>query len=528
MLESMFLVLLSLVGIQDTLNLSLEEAKRIALINNRDIQIERKNLEIALGNILTERGAFDPVLNLTTSYTDAEIPTSSTFIEGGSVNEKEFAIGGGGPTRFIITGTGGVTGIVPTAENGITGILPTGTFYNLFNFSLSRVETDSPIEELSPSWFSSLSFTVGQDLLRNFGFNANLAQLRVARRTGDISRKELEARITDVLLNVETAYWNLVAAGENLELAKTALSLAEDLQRRNEIQVEVGVLPRVAITQAKSEVAARQVDVIRAENDLQATKDTLLNILALPLIVDVVPTDEPVTDLKKFDEDEALKVAIEKRPELEQAKLDIENREVLKKFYSNQRLPRLAIQGTVNLQGLGGDENPNRIVFGDGEPDPISDMFDDSYRDSFRNLFHGEFPTWEVLAIFSFPIFNWTARGNYIQASADLDRSVIAYKRTTEDVALDVRNAIREVENSLRRIEAARTANQLVGEVLGNEEERFRVGIGTTRDVLEAQRDLVNEQTQLIRAIADYNIALAQLERAKGTLVKMSGVQIEE
>ncbi|HSE84391.1 MAG TPA: TolC family protein [Thermodesulfobacteriota bacterium] len=528
MLGTIMAVLLSMAGIQDTLNLSIEEAKRIALMNNRDIQIERKNLEIALGNILTQKGAFDPVLNLTTSYTDSETPTSSTFIEGGSINEKEFAIGGGGLTGFLITGAAGLTGVVPTADNGITGTLPTGTFYNLFNFSLSRVDTDSPIEELSPSWFSSLSFTVGQDLLRNFGPNVNLAQLRVARRTGDISRKELEVRIANVLLNVERAYWSLVAARENLELAKTALSLAEDLQRRNEIQVEVGVLPRVAITQAKSEVAARQVDVIRAENALQATKDTLLNILALPLLVDVVPTDKPVTDLKKFNEDEALKVALEKRPELEQAKLNVENREVLKQFYSNQKLPRLAIQGTIDLEGLGGDENPNRIVFGGGGPEPISDMFDDSYSDSFRNLFHGEFPTWQVLAIFSFPIFNWTAKGNYIQASADLDRSVITYKRVTEDIALDIRNAIREVENSLRRIEAARTSNQLAGEVLGNEEERLKVGIGTTRDVLEAQRDLVNEQTQLIRAIADYNIALAQLERAKGTLLETSGVKVEK
>jgi Outer membrane protein len=218
MTGGVLLMLLSLVGIQDTLNLSLQEAKRIALANNRDIQIERKNVEIALGNILAQRGAFDPVLNFSSSYTDAQIPTSSTFIEGGTISEKEFAIGSGAGGTFF-TGGGGVTGTPSGVDNGITGILPTGTFYNLFDFSLSRLETDSPIEELSPSWFTSLSFTVGQELLRNFRFGTNLAQLRVARRSSEISVKELEERVADVLLDVETAYWNLVAAQENLELA---------------------------------------------------------------------------------------------------------------------------------------------------------------------------------------------------------------------------------------------------------------------------------------------------------------------
>lgn len=530
MTGSALLVVLSLIGIQDTLNLSLQEAKRIALENNRDIQIERKNVEIALGNILSQKGAFDPVLNLSTSYRDSQIPTSSSFIQSGAINEKEFAIGSGGGGTFIPGGSSTV-GTLPTSDSGITGILPTGTFYNLLNFSLSRLETDSPVEDLSPSYFTSLSFTVGQEFLRNFGFGANLAQLRVARRSSEISVKAFEERVADVLLNVETVYWNLVAAKDNLELAKTALDLAEDLQSRNEIEVDVGTLPRVAITQARSEVAARQLDVIRAENSLRAAQDSLLNILAIPLLVDVVPTDKPATVVKQFDEDQVLKEALEERPLVTQAKLDIENRETLKRFFSNQRLPRLAIQGTVNLQGLGGDENPNRRSFDDdpqATPLPIPDLFDDSYRDSFRNLFRGEFPTWQVLAIFSFPIFNWTARGDYIQASADLDRSVIGYKRVTEDIALQVRNAIREVENSLRRIEAARTATGLADEVVGNEAERLKVGIGTTRDVLEVQRDLVAAKNEEIRAIADYNIALAQLERARGKILESSGVEIAE
>lgn len=503
MTETMFMILLMLLGNQDMLNLSLQDARRIALENNRDIQIEKKNVEISVGEIQTQKGIFDPVLTLSSSYTDAKTPTTSTFIDSGTVNEDQFI-----------------------AESGIVGTLPTGTFYNILNFSVARTKTDSPLEDLSPNWFTSFSFGIGQELLRNFGLDVNLAPLTVAKRFSEISVKQLEATISDILLNVETNYWLVVAARQDLENQRTALELAKDLQRRNEIQVEVGVLPPVSVTEAKSEVANREVDVISSENTLRAVEDRLKNTLVIPLNQRISLSDKPTDVVRIFDEDEVLEEALEYRPEIEQAMLDVENRETEKRFFSNQRLPSLSVQGIVNLQGLGGDENPNRLSF-EGEPEPIPDQFDQP-GDAFRNLVDGEFPTWQVLGVFSLPIFNWTARGNYVKASANLDKSVISYKKVTDDVTLDVRNAIREVENSIRSIEAAKTSVELADEVVGNEEERLNVGIGTTRDVIEAQRDLVDARTQLIRAIANYNIALAELERARGTILEVSRIEIKE
>jgi len=503
MTGTIFLVFLSLIGTQDTLNLSLQDAKRIALENNRDIQIVRKNVEISRGDIQTQKGIFDPVLNLSSSYTDAKDPTASTFISSGSIASKEF-----------------------NAESGITGTLPTGTFYNLLNFSVTRTTTNSPIEALSPSWSTALSFSVGQELLRNFSLDVNLAPITVAKRSSEISVKELETTISDTLLNVEEAYWLVVAAQQNLENQKTALELAKDLQRRNEIQVEVGVLPPVSVTEAKSEVAKREVDVINAENALRTLEDRLKNILVIPLTERLVLTDKPTEVFKSFNESDVLQEALERRPEIAQAKLDVKNKETQKNFFSNQRLPSLSVQGIVTLQGLGGRENPNRLSFG-GDPEPIPKRFDES-SDAFRSIFDGDFPTWEVLGVFSLPIFNWTAKGNYVKASADLDRSVISYKKVTDGVTLDVRNAIREVENSLRSIEAARTSVELAEEVVRNQEERLKVGIGTTRDVIEAQRDLVDARTQEIKAVTDYNIALARLERARGTILEASKVEMKE
>lgn len=500
MTKTLLLILISMTGTGGVLNLTLQDAVKIALENNRDIRIQEKNVDYAGGEVTTQKGVFDPLINLLSFYNDGEFPTTSTFIPTGTINQKEFE-----------------------AEAALDGILPSGSFYNL-SFTTTRTDTTSPIDDLSPSWFNIANLALGQELLRNFGFDVNRAFIIKAERDSKISDKELEKRVSEVLLDVERRYWLVVAAEKNLELEKSGLDLAIDLRNRNQIQVDVGVLPPVAVTQAESEVAAREVNVIRAENELQATQDNLKNLLAMDLTQAIATVDEPTTKVYEFSEDESLQVAYEERPEITQAELNIENKETLKKYYSNQRLPRLALEGSLQLQGLGGDENPDRLSFGD-EPEPIPPQFD-SPGDAFRQIWGADFTTWQILGIFSFPIFNRTARGDYVKATAELDRSIIELSQTRDDVALDVRSAIRQIQNSLRAIEAAKVSIELAEEVVNNEQERLNVGIGTTREVLEAQRDLIDAGVREITAVTSYNIALAELEYAKGTLLKKNNVEI--
>ncbi|MEQ9619702.1 MAG: TolC family protein [Deltaproteobacteria bacterium] len=502
MTKILLLLLISMTGSGGVLNLTLQDAVRIALENNRDIKIQEKNVEFSEGEIKTQQGEFDPLFNVVSFYNDSAFPTTSTFIPSGTVSQKEFE-----------------------AEAAIDGKLPTGSFYNL-GFTTTRTDTNSPLEDLSPNWFNFVNFSLGQELLRNFGVDVNRTFIITAKRTNRISQKELENTISQVVLEVERRYWLVVAAKKNLELERTALELAIDLGNRNQIQVDVGVLPPVAVTQAESEVAAREVSVIRAENALQAAEDDLKNLLAMDLSQQIAATDEPTTTKYEFSEEESLEVAYEERPEIEQAKLNIDNKETLKKYYSNQRLPRLAVEGSLQLQGLGGDENPDRLSFGD-EPEPIPPQFN-SPGDAFRQIFGADFTTWQILGIFSFPIFNRTARGNYTKATAELTRSVIELSKTKDDVALDVRSAIRQIENSLRAIKAAQVSIDLAEEVVNNEQERLNVGIGTTREVLEAQRDLIDAGVREITAVTSYNIALAELEFAKGTILQNNLVEIEE
>lgn len=484
------------------LELTLERAKIIALENNRDVKVGMRSVDSARGELTSRKGAYDPSFTFSASYRDAKTPTTITFIEDEEISEKILSFG-----------------------SELSGKLPTGTFYKLYDLDVRRTETNSPLESLSPVWNASLGFSVGQELLRGFGLDSDRVSVTVSSRDRDISVYEFERVVASTLFEVEKDYWNVIAATRGHDLEKKAYELALDLENRTRIRYEAGVLPRVALTQAASETAARKVTLINSENRLAASMDVLRNRLALPLDEELEIESSPSVPYVASDEASALKRAFESRPELRRAKKEVEKNEVLKSFHSRQRLPSLSVEGKLEYAGTGGEENPSRIIFGDTFSSD-SPRFDDP-SDAYSNIRDREFPDWSVTGTLSFPLFNKEARGAYARASAELQKSLINYEKQKDEVRLEVRNAVRELESGARRIEAARLSAKLAAEVLRNEEEKFKAGLSTAREILEAQRDMVRAEAEKISALAAYSIALAELERAKGTITASNSLIVE-
>lgn len=484
--------------------LTLTEAKIMALEKNHDIRVWMLGVDAARGEYRSRRGVYDPEISFMASYADTRTPTPSAFIEDGIVDAEVFSFG-----------------------SELSGRLPTGTFYKLYDLEVSRTETNSPLESLNPSWAASLGFSVGQELLRGFDIASNRVSVVLSRKDRDISVYEFERVVTKTLFDLERSYWGVVAAARDLELEKKAYDLALDLERRTGAKVEVGVLPKVALTQARSESAARKVRMINSENAYETSVDALKNLLAIPMeksielleIIDSMPTAyEPPSEAVAAVE------AFEKRPEMRRAEQEVEKAKALKTFYSRQRLPRLTVEGRLEYLGLGGSENPDRLVF-EGAAN-VSPRFIDS-SSAYDSIVGRDFPSWSVTGKLSFPVFGRKAGGDYAKARADYDRSVISYQKQKDSVRLDVRNAIREIASSRKRIEAALLSANLAKEVLRNEEEKFKAGLSTTREILEAQRDLISAEANYISAFASHRVALADLERAKGTTIESNFFLIE-
>ena len=486
------------------LALTLTQAKIMSLEKNHDIRVWMLGVDAARGEHKSREGTYDPEISFMASYADTKVPTSSSLIEDGIINAEVFSFG-----------------------SELSGKLPTGTFYKLYDLEVSRTETDSPIESLNPSWAASLGFSVGQELLRGFDIASNRVSVVLSRKDRNISVFEFERVVSKTLFDLERSYWGVVAAAHDRDLERKAYDLALDLERRTGVKVEVGVLPRVALTQARSESAARKVRMINAENAYEASMDALKNLLVIPLeeavelleITDAMPTAyEPTSEAV------AAVQAFERRPEMRRAEQEMEKAEALKTFYSRQRLPRLTVEGRLEYLGLGGSENPDRLVF--GGLGSVSPRFSDSSH-AYDSIVDRDFPNWSVTGKLSFPVFGRKAGGAYAKARADYDRSVISYQKQKDAVRLDVRNAIREIKSSQKKMEAAQLSTNLAREVLRNEEEKFKAGLSTTREILEAQRDLISTEANYISAFASHRIALADLERARGTMIESNSFLIE-
>ncbi len=126
------------------------------------------------------------------------------------------------------------------------------------DFDNTRSESDVVFNALNPSFDSSLRFGYSQPLLRNFGRNPGTRALRVARKNDQSTASQFERSVSNTIQNVDFAYWNLVAARQQLYVSQESLTLARELHSRNKIQVDVGTLAPLELVQSEAAIATRE------------------------------------------------------------------------------------------------------------------------------------------------------------------------------------------------------------------------------------------------------------------------------
>ena len=204
------------------------------------------------------------------------------------------------------------------------------------------------------------------------------------------------------------------------------------------------------------------------------------------------------------DVQEAIDTAIERRPEIVQAKKNVESGELNKEFARNQLLPTLSLQGTIGLSGLGKD-----------------------YGDSFTRNFGGDFYNYGAGLVLSYPLGNRSALSTYNKRQLEAKNAEAALASVRQQIIVGVREAVRRVQTDFKRIETTRSARIMAEKQLQAERERLRVGLSTTRFVLDFQRDLAVAQANELRAVIDYNKSLSNLARHKATTLDRYHIQLE-
>jgi outer membrane protein TolC len=268
-------------------------------------------------------------------------------------------------------------------------------------------------------------------------------------------------------------------------------------------------------------VATREADILEAEAMVKNNEDLLKTIINLPAEVDnaeavrIVPSDSPSVIREDISLEEALQTAMQNRPDLQATRLDKGNKELNLSYARNQLFPDLRLQASYWSPGVSGDqliyENGNALT------GKVIGKTPGKSTDALKDAFDFKYKNWSVGLTLSFPLNNLLSRAFYAQAKLNLEQADLRIKNQEQQIFLEVKTAVRTVQTNYQRVEAYRAARELAQKKLEAEEEKFKVGLSTNYFILQYQRDLANAQIMELRAIVDYNISLAYLNRVQGT-----------
>lgn len=533
------------VGIKEGENqlLPLQDAVGIALKNNLDIEQFRQGVQIAERNLYSLKGIYDILSTSDVNYRSTTQPVVSIF-------------GGGGASSSLTQRT--FTYNFTTSQF----MQRTGGYWEV-DFQNNRTVTSSTASLLTTQYAPTLTLQFTQPLLRNFAIDQNRRTIQIAKKSLDLSDSQFRQRVIEIINSVQRAYWDLVYAIRNERIARDSVELARTQLDNNKKMVEAGTLAPIELRSTEAQLETAKGNVIVALQGVTTAENTLKALLLKDpndklWYSAITPTDEPVSAQSTFDLEEATRLALKNRPELDQIRLQTEQKNIDIKYYSNQTKPQIDFVGNYGSIGLAG--TPSTIVSGSSGFDPVTQgvldnlnvaltklslttfnptppapselgsrvlpRFNGGYFQALNNLFGQDFKTYQVGVHFSFPWRNRTAEGNLGRSLAEARQLDARQRQLVESVQVDVRNALQAVVASEQRFEAAKAGELAAKAQYNGEQERYRAGLSTNFVVLQRLTDLSIARGTTVRALTDYNKALADLQRVTGMTLVSNNVQI--
>jgi outer membrane protein TolC len=490
--------------------LTLDEAVKLALDRNLDIAVQRLNPQINDTAIASIASVYRPSLTSTISAAGTSTP-ANTAIAGSNTP--------GAPIDTTSdTYNGGIAQSVPWGGGNFTVAL-----------NNNRGTSTSLNALFNPAYNTNWSGVYTQPLMRNFTIDSTRQQLQVTKINRDISDVQLRATITNTLSNVRNAYWDYVFAVQSVDVAQKSVDLAEQLVKDNQTRVEVGTMAPIDVVQAQSQSAT-------ARQNLAVAKQTMLTAeLALKrLIVEgtqdpnwnaqLDPIDRPEFAPQPIDLEAAVRRALSERTDLEIAKKDVAMNDVTLKFLRDQLKPQADFVATYGVVGLGGTQLVKAANSGVNSA-PIGTL-PGGYLDALTPLFHNQFPRWTAQVNFSYPLGTSSQEANVARARVQLNQVQAQVKQVELQIATDVTNAVVAVQSNSERVQAAQAARELAQRQLEAEQSKFEVGMSTNYNVIQSQRDLATAQNNELQAILNYRKSLVELERSQQTTLVNLNVTI--
>ncbi len=465
-----------------TATLSLQQALILGMQHNFDLRISSLDVERADAGIMDEQGRFDVLAELGLGVSRDELPVDSELVT----------------EDLLITDQG-------SAEAALSKTFATGLETRL-SLTGERSDSDALADQLDPAYRTYLVLDFIQPLLKDRGVDINTASLQVAKTRQQQAVLGYLDQAQQLAADIELAYLSLVQADAEYDYAILAHDLAQELLDGNQRKFNAGLVPVTEVNEARSAMAGREENMLLSEQQLTLARNQLLELIAqgdaqLPENWQADLSEVP--ELQVPDLSEALAIGFAKRPDLQQARLEIENRKVALVYAENQRLPRLDLEASLGVNGLSGEGDDAR--------------YDGQWQRSSSRAFAQDGSSWYAGLRFSVPLQNRSAKAQYRDAAAQDKQSLYRLRRAEIAAETMIRSAHTVLGLGSDRLVVAKRYAALAQTTLEQETRRLQEGLSDTFRVLTFQNSLVEAKIREVSARTDYYRAQTRLYQAMGT-----------
>jgi outer membrane protein len=422
-----------------------------------------------------------------------------------------------------------VSGIPTTTSDALAysasyaQLFTTGLSYSVSLSTLRQITTQENVL-YNPDVTSRLSIGVNQPLLAGFGRLANERFMTVAKNDVSTADEVFRLQVITSVAQLEDAYYNLRAYQENVQVAQESLTAVQKLLDDTKKQEAAGILSRLDVVTAESEVASSQRDLIVAQTSLEQQETTLKQLLSkrddpdldAAVIVVTDPLPEPrESDLPALNN--AVASAMANRPELKEAANNLLNQGIAIEYAKNNMMPSLAVFGLYAASGLqGNSKTPIGVLQTSGALDALGQSFGATY------------PETAVGLSFGASIRNRSAQADNIRSQLERNQMEISLQNTRNQIRLQVQQSRIGLIQGKAQVEAAQEATRLALESRDAEQEKLREGLSTAYNVILKERDLVTAQYAEVQVDAAYANSLVGMDQATGTTLEQNGIRLED
>lgn len=477
---------------QSFIYLSLDEAVQRALANSVEVQVVSYDPAISREQAIEAAAQFDYILFGSTDYTKTN-PATTTANPLNITKRTEYQAGI--KQQNIYGGQGSLTGTLTR--------------------SYTNDGTNRPINDYD----ANLVAAIDQPLLRDFGPEVNLGRLRIAQLTYRSSQAAFRQKLEETINAVINDYWNLLQTRVIVDIQEELLRRTEETRDRIRLRVEIDAT-LVELKQAEAAVESRRAVLYRAQKNVGDAQDQLTRLINDAQInaitpYELIPTTPPAKIPVKIDPADQLALSLIYNPQLEQARLAISANQINVRIARNQTLPKLNLQASTTVDGNS---------FKPGQSDTAGQAVDSMW--TFDNL------GYDLKLVLEYPIGNRAAIAELRRQQFEVGKSVSQLQNLADQVAVNVRERIRQVDTTYLEMQANRLSVEASTAQLEalNAQERLR-GKLTPEFLnvkLQAQQQLADSRAAELASIINYNNAMADLARITGTILRQYGIEMEK